>query len=93
MEYVIEAHDTDDMRSWLATIKYCMRSPPMSLNTSHNTNNTSGNPTSPSSGAGDGSSDALAPELPPRRAGDRISSSSNFELGEDLEPGIWSILN
>lgn len=25
MEYVIEAHDTDDMRSWLATIKYCMR--------------------------------------------------------------------
>ncbi|XP_055906200.1 SH2B adapter protein 2 isoform X3 [Eupeodes corollae] len=28
MEYVIEAHDTDDMRSWLATIRYCMRSPP-----------------------------------------------------------------
>lgn len=27
MEYVIEALDTDDMRSWLATIKYCMRSP------------------------------------------------------------------
>ncbi|KAF4520230.1 hypothetical protein B566_EDAN009955 [Ephemera danica] len=26
MEYVIEAHDCDDMRSWLATIKYCMRS-------------------------------------------------------------------
>lgn len=26
MEYVIEAHDTDDMRSWLATVKYCMRS-------------------------------------------------------------------
>lgn len=25
-EYVIEAHDTDDMKSWLATIKYCMRS-------------------------------------------------------------------
>lgn len=26
MEFVIEALDTDDMRSWLATIKYCMRS-------------------------------------------------------------------
>jgi hypothetical protein len=25
MEYVIEAHDIDDMRSWLATVKYCMR--------------------------------------------------------------------
>ena len=25
MEYVIEARDSDDMRSWLATIKYCMR--------------------------------------------------------------------
>ncbi|KAK9504606.1 hypothetical protein O3M35_010907 [Rhynocoris fuscipes] len=26
MEYVIEAYDIDDMRSWLATVKYCMRS-------------------------------------------------------------------
>lgn len=26
MEFVIEAHDSNDMRSWLATIKYCMRS-------------------------------------------------------------------
>jgi hypothetical protein len=26
MEYIIEAHDSDDMRSWLATIKYCMKS-------------------------------------------------------------------
>lgn len=25
-EFVIEAHDSNDMRSWLATIKYCMRS-------------------------------------------------------------------
>ncbi|CAH0549128.1 unnamed protein product [Brassicogethes aeneus] len=25
MEFVIEAHDTDDMRSWLATIRYCMK--------------------------------------------------------------------
>lgn len=28
MEYVIEATDADDMRSWLATIRYCMRSTP-----------------------------------------------------------------
>ncbi|CAB0001847.1 unnamed protein product [Nesidiocoris tenuis] len=25
MEYVIEAQDSNDMRSWLATVKYCMR--------------------------------------------------------------------
>lgn len=30
MEYVIEATDADDMRSWLATIRYCMRSTPTS---------------------------------------------------------------
>lgn len=24
MEYVIEAHDSEDMKSWLSTIKYCM---------------------------------------------------------------------
>ncbi|KAL9888448.1 SH2B adapter-like protein Lnk isoform 1-T4 [Glossina fuscipes fuscipes] len=28
MEYVIEAQDANDMRSWLATIRYCMRTPP-----------------------------------------------------------------
>lgn len=28
MEYVIEATNSDDMRSWLATIRYCMRSTP-----------------------------------------------------------------
>lgn len=32
MEYVIEAIDTDDMRSWLATIRYCMRGSPTSNN-------------------------------------------------------------
>lgn len=29
-EFVIEAKDADDMRSWLATIKYCMKSLPTS---------------------------------------------------------------
>ncbi|XP_023177994.1 SH2B adapter protein 1 isoform X3 [Drosophila hydei] len=28
MEYVIEADSAEDMRSWLATIRYCMRTPP-----------------------------------------------------------------
>lgn len=43
MEYVIEAVDTDDMRSWLATIRYCMRGSPTSsgqesTSTSHQPN-------------------------------------------------------
>ena len=25
MEYIIEAHDTEDMRQWLSSVKYCMR--------------------------------------------------------------------
>ncbi|KAH8313807.1 hypothetical protein KR067_012099 [Drosophila pandora] len=28
MEYVIEAENAEEMRSWLATIRYCMRTPP-----------------------------------------------------------------
>lgn len=125
MEYVIEARDTDDMRSWLATIRYCMRSTPTSqlppiadlnvttgsVTTTHNNNNS----TSISHGGGGGTTTGggmssslanevnnltlnnqsalnavptmMAPELPPRRPDDRISSSSNFELTEgDLEP-------
>ncbi|XP_055614146.1 SH2B adapter protein 1, partial [Uranotaenia lowii] len=125
MEYVIEARDTDDMRSWLATIRYCMRSTPTSqlppisdLNTSLNTSTSHGGGgggggagpgggTTTTSGTGAGLSNSLindvnnlslnqsalnavptmmAPELPPRRPDDRISSSSNFELTEgDLE--------
>lgn len=43
-EFVIEAHDSIDMRSWLATIRYCMR-------TSHvNPMNTSGSNTTDSLG-------------------------------------------
>lgn len=79
MEYVIEAYDIDDMRSWLATIRYCMRAPPGSTGVE------SGNRT-----LSEGSSKAdyqgeNAPELPPRltagnKPGERLSSSSNFEL-------------
>lgn len=94
IEFVIEAHDTDDMRlvfevrlyalviymhfvgfrSWLATIKYCIRSAPGS--------------DVPDGGVGGTKADyhGDAPELPPRHAasgraaGDRLSSSSNFDI-------------
>lgn len=82
MEFVIEAYDTDDMRSWLATIRYCMRSGPGSDH-SHDYNK-------------DYHSDV--PDLPPRhtvRGGDRLSSNSNFDIcpvsGEPLS-GKYSIL-
>lgn len=52
MEYVIEAADVDDMKSWLATIKYCMRSPPT---------------TQPPPDALPGGSEPTPPDLPPRR--------------------------
>uniref|UniRef100_A0A182NG00 SH2 domain-containing protein n=1 Tax=Anopheles dirus TaxID=7168 RepID=A0A182NG00_9DIPT len=154
MEYVIEARDTDDMRSWLATIRYCMRSTQttsepsdstasdligtLSTSMSHgggggvggggggttgglatDVNNLSlnqsmtgatgtgggttaagiGTPqaatgaatTGGATGTGTGANanvtsshtTASAPELPPRRPDDRISSSSNFELTEN----------
>lgn len=94
MEYVIEAIDTDDMRSWLATIRYCMRGSP----TSHTSSSAEAAlmassmlnaPLTPTAAGGGGASDLLgaAPDIPPRRAGERASSSSNFELTEgDLEP-------
>lgn len=120
MEYVIEARDTDDMRSWLATIRYCMRSTPTSqlppisdLNVTMNTSISHGGGVGApggggtTGGGGGNLSNSLvhdvnnlslnqsalnavptmmAPELPPRRPDDRISSSSNFELTEgDLD--------
>ncbi|KAG4069486.1 hypothetical protein HA402_006852 [Bradysia odoriphaga] len=79
-EYVIEARDTDDMRSWLATIRYCMRGtptsqiPPSEPDMSITTVLHEGALTSP------------VPDIPPRRHGDRVSTSSNFELTEgDIE--------
>ncbi|XP_018321637.1 SH2B adapter protein 2 [Agrilus planipennis] len=83
MEFVIEAHDTDDMRSWLATIRYCMRSPGGSDNGGHFDHNSKN----------DYHSDA--PELPPRhisgRPGDRLSNNSNFELSpsqSEIDAGV-----
>lgn len=140
MEYVIEANDTDDMRSWLATIRYCMRStptsqlPPIDSNQQIITNNTTTVTTDPNNllnnqtnlsnqsnnnpdsqqqnqntsiGGGGGNTTTTTtttttatatgggntsgvvnippPDLPPKRIGDR-SSSSDFELTEsDVE--------
>ncbi|XP_049840557.1 SH2B adapter protein 2 isoform X2 [Schistocerca gregaria] len=71
MEYVIEAHDTDDMRSWLATIKYCMRSPMPTSDSQDGSrsllvsqSDSRGVPKT--EGAGDGLSAENPPELPPR---------------------------
>lgn len=113
MEYVIEAADTEDMRSWLATIRYCMRpsshlSSSTDLQISGMVNTTSSSSSVLGAGGGGGGSGTTSgnvnttiggnnssntdaatshlPEIPPRRPGDRISSSSNFELTEgDLE--------
>ncbi|GAB0091655.1 SH2B adapter protein [Sergentomyia squamirostris] len=91
MEYVIEAHDTDDMRSWLATIRYCMRSTPTTqlppADQTLSVVSAAPNATATPIPAPDVTVSNPAPEIPPRRAGERISSSSNFELTEgDLEP-------
>ncbi|KAL6425377.1 hypothetical protein ACFW04_009519 [Cataglyphis niger] len=46
MEFIIEAHDSNDMKSWLATIRYCMRKVQQSFS-------------APSSGLGDSLGDSL----------------------------------
>ncbi|KAK3908635.1 SH2B adapter protein 2 [Frankliniella fusca] len=89
-EYVIEAHDTDDMKSWLATIKYCMRSTTQPVSEHPETSSRQGGPCSKASAPPiDGDSLEHPPELPPRvtgagrSAGDnslRLSSNSNFDI-------------
>ena len=103
IEYVIEAVNSDDMRSWLATIRYCMRGAPPPQATQAGTSAVAASATDVTPATGHHSADigagaqhvvhttdgASAPEIPPRclAAGERVSSSSNFELTEgDLEP-------
>lgn len=102
IEYVIEAIDSDDMRSWLATIRYCMRGSPTSQSAGQDVpapalGGLSNSATSQlaaiagATGLADTSVNSLtAPEIPPRcgaGGGERVSTSSNFELTEgDLEP-------
>ena len=86
MEYVIEAKDTDDMRSWLATIRYCMRSnscnssqlPPdasnslniSSISSAHGAGNITNDINNLSLNQTTSPTNAV-PELPPRRPDDR----------------------
>ncbi|KAK0072729.1 hypothetical protein PV325_010909 [Microctonus aethiopoides] len=71
-EFVMEAHDSADMRSWLATIKYCMR-------TAHlNSMNSTRNDSMTMDGVGHGSSSG--------HDGDRLranSASKNSRSGHD----------
>lgn len=75
-EFVIEAHDSADMRSWLATIRYCMR-------TAHlNSMNSTGN---------DSTGDGMAHGSSCGQDGDRLransaskSSRSGHEHGNDV---------
>ncbi|XP_057342067.1 SH2B adapter protein 1 isoform X1 [Microplitis mediator] len=92
-EFVIEAHDSADMRSWLATIKYCMRSAFLNSTTNDSAGDGLGhgsasgqdgdrvraNSASKTSRAGYDHGNDLAhpPELPPRL---RTRSNSNLEL-------------
>lgn len=75
MEYVIEASDVDDMKSWLATIKYCMRSPPT---------------TQPPPDALPTGSEPTPPDLPPRRDLPTSSSNVDLaaDTPEEAELGI-----
>lgn len=74
MEYVIEAADVDDMKSWLATIKYCMRSPPT---------------TQPPPDALPGGAEPAPPDLPPRRDLPPSSSNADLAADTpELELGI-----
>lgn len=101
MEYVIEAADSDDMRSWLATIRYCMRSTPTvqipetetQLTAMPNLTTIPASPPPTASNTNITESTAsvndatLQPQVPQRNLSERISTSSNFELTEgDLEP-------
>ncbi|XP_012280407.1 SH2B adapter protein 1 isoform X2 [Orussus abietinus] len=74
MEFVIEAHDSNDMRSWLATIKYCMRTVQQGTIIS-------------SSGLNDGTGDSLAHgSLTPSGDNDRLranSTSKSSRAGHD----------
>lgn len=92
-EYVIEAHDTDDMKLWLATIKYCMRSTTQPLPEHPESSCRQGAGSKASAPPLDGDSLEHPPELPPRvvaasggrstseNAALRLSSNSNFDIG------------
>lgn len=75
MEYVIEAADVDDMKSWLATIKYCMRAAPT---------------TQPPPDALPGMPEPAPPDLPPRRDLPASTSNADLatDTPEEAELGM-----
>ncbi|XP_041972170.1 SH2B adapter protein 1 [Aricia agestis] len=77
MEYVIEAADVDDMKSWLATIKYCMRTAP----TSQPPPETLANLPEPA-----------PPDLPPRRDLPASTSNANLNLETPEDGELSSIV-
>ncbi|XP_061723087.1 SH2B adapter protein 1 [Cydia pomonella] len=76
MEYVIEAADVDDMKSWLATIKYCMRSAPT---------------TQPPPDALPGLPEPAPPDLPPRRDLPASTSNADLATDTPEEAELGSI--
>ncbi|GBP43005.1 SH2B adapter protein 1 [Eumeta japonica] len=76
MEYVIEAADVDDMKAWLATIKYCMRSPPTSQ---------------PPPDALPGAPEPAPPDLPPRRDLPHSVSNADLAADTPEENELGSI--
>lgn len=76
MEYVIEAADVDDMKAWLATIKYCMRSPPTSQ---------------PPPDALPGAPEPAPPDLPPRRDLPPSTSNADLATDTPDEGELGSI--
>ncbi|XP_026333139.1 SH2B adapter protein 2 [Hyposmocoma kahamanoa] len=76
MEYVIEATDVDDMKSWLATIKYCMRSAPTSQ---------------PPPETMAGQPEPAPPDLPPRRDLPASTSNADLTTDTPEEGELGSI--
>lgn len=77
MEYVIEAHDIDDMKSWLATVKYCMKS-------FHTTEGDG------ASVLGSEGKEDEPPELPPRGAeGTEDENEPETDLSHTLKDYPW----
>ncbi|XP_033211481.1 SH2B adapter protein 1 isoform X2 [Belonocnema kinseyi] len=74
MEFVIEAHDSNDMRSWLATIKYCMRSGQLG--------------TIPPGPGGNDSADLIHGSMPMNIEGDRLRANSASKSSRSMHDHV-----
>lgn len=100
-EYVIEAKDANEMKSWLATIRYCMKStptssqmPPLPLNDTSNTSltNEAGGASSITSGSQQPTSSTAANTASTLDAtlNSSISSSSNNNNSNNINNNVNS---